>query len=736
MSEREAVQSQIDETFYSLRYLWDLNTDPTQHYLTEGARRGFNPNAEFCTQHYLGSNPDVRAAQINPLAHFVQSGRSEGRIPAPAASPIQHLLMDIDAVESATGTCFDPLRLPPPFDEKEYPLGFGPARIDAPILLLVEDTPRLDLIAIRMRQAADATFGNIYVLMPDDLVERLPPPMDDQVEILSVGEADLMAARLRQLLADLDASHAVIWNARVSPGILALPLLEGTARLRPDSFCIGSTLMDWCGRIHRSGRCVAADGVIQPEWQGNDIEGSPAYRLRTTDIAEPLLGLVNLALWRELNAAVADSPVPDVDTLFRRLSHASARAGHAIHVQGCAVAVAAQPPPDPDLEPQCALDFVRAAQTRLAGEAIAFIDAQVPTPDKDAGSVTAVNFIDICIERGASVYFHATVDRGFDPHYMAALAARGVICLCKPECDGLDAVLNRIDADSNSRLIFILTRIYSGGAHLETVRSRFPRAKIIFNTVDLHGLRELREAELAGNAAEIFAAQETFAREKDLIRRSNATILLSTQEIDVLKEELGYADLRLIPMINEFHETDTRFEDRRDMAFIGSFVHTPNVDAICYFLEELWDPIRDRLPDIRFKIVGAGFPDDLKTGLPEGVDLMGFVPDLTALLEQLRLTVAPLRYGAGIKGKIGTSLSHGVPCVGTALAVEGMGLSDGENILVADTPSEFADAVARLYTDAELWSRLSRSGYEFCEERFSRRAVSMSLNALLDDLFR
>ncbi len=88
----------------------------------------------------------------------------------------------------------------------------------------------------------------------------------------------------------------------------------------------------------------------------------------------------------------------------------------------------------------------------------------------------------------------------------------------------------------------------------------------------------------------------------------------------------------------------------------------------------------------------------------------GFVPELGPLLDQVRLSVAPIRFGAGFKGKIATSLSHGLPCVATSMAVEGMGLAEGDGVLVADSPQAMADAIVRLHEDAGLWRELSLRG--------------------------
>jgi glycosyltransferase involved in cell wall biosynthesis len=118
----------------------------------------------------------------------------------------------------------------------------------------------------------------------------------------------------------------------------------------------------------------------------------------------------------------------------------------------------------------------------------------------------------------------------------------------------------------------------------------------------------------------------------------------------------------------------------------------------------------------------------------EGVVFDGFVEDLTPFLDGCRLSVAPLRYGAGVKGKVNQAMSHGQPVVATSIAVEGLHAEPGEDVLVADDPADFADAVVRLYEDPELWLRLSRGGLDNVRRHFSRDAARRAITELFEDL--
>ncbi|MFW7269426.1 glycosyltransferase family 4 protein [Gluconacetobacter sp. Hr-1-5] len=138
------------------------------------------------------------------------------------------------------------------------------------------------------------------------------------------------------------------------------------------------------------------------------------------------------------------------------------------------------------------------------------------------------------------------------------------------------------------------------------------------------------------------------------------------------------------------------------------FAHQPNLDAVRWFLAEIWPPVRRKCPDLSFSIVGSHLPEGIAR--PEdGVIYLGPIDDLHAWFDTLRASVAPLRFGAGAKGKVASSLASGLPCVLSAIAAEGMNLVDGENVLIADTPEMFADRIVALTSDEDLWLRMSNA---------------------------
>jgi glycosyltransferase involved in cell wall biosynthesis len=177
----------------------------------------------------------------------------------------------------------------------------------------------------------------------------------------------------------------------------------------------------------------------------------------------------------------------------------------------------------------------------------------------------------------------------------------------------------------------------------------------------------------------------------------------------------------------------TPFSLRRDILFIGSFQHSPNVDAVLFFAREIFPLVKAQLPEIRFYVIGDKAPPEVVALADESVVITGFQPDVGAYFDNIRLSVAPLRYGAGVKGKINQSMGLGVPVVATSLAVEGMFLTDREDVLIGDTPEDFARALIDIYGSEELWQLVSKNALAKAKSLYSIEAARKKLKHLLSD---
>jgi len=276
--------------------------------------------------------------------------------------------------------------------------------------------------------------------------------------------------------------------------------------------------------------------------------------------------------------------------------------------------------------------------------------------------------------------------------------------------------------------VVLLSRADTAAELMTSALRWCPKARVVFDTVDLHFLRESREAEILGDRRAARLGEMRRREEYDLIERAHVTLVVSEAERALLAEAMPDVDVRVLSNIHEIYGSARPFAQRRDLLFIGGFGHPPNTDAVLFFAKHVLPRVRERIPELVLYVIGSDPAPEIKELASEYLRILGYVPDVKPYLDTCRLSVAPLRFGAGVKGKVNQSLAHGLPVVVTSIAAEGMFLKHGESALIADDPHGFAEAVVRLYCDEELWCRLSAGGIAVMEQHFSfsaaRRAVT------------
>jgi glycosyltransferase involved in cell wall biosynthesis len=201
----------------------------------------------------------------------------------------------------------------------------------------------------------------------------------------------------------------------------------------------------------------------------------------------------------------------------------------------------------------------------------------------------------------------------------------------------------------------------------------------------------------------------------------------------LLKEKSPDKSIQVVSNIVEVPGSKTPFALRRDWLFIGSFQHRPNVDAVLFFGERIFPLVSLRLPDAKFYIIGDNAPPEIVALANAKIVVTGLQRDARPFFDSVKLSVAPLRFGAGVKGKINQSMAFGVPVVATSVAVEGTELRHHEDILVADDPEHFAEALIELYESEELWNRLSENGIRKTRALYSVEAARENLKFLFSD---
>lgn len=337
---------------------------------------------------------------------------------------------------------------------------------------------------------------------------------------------------------------------------------------------------------------------------------------------------------------------------------------------------------------------------------ILFIDHAYPKPDRDSGSIDTLNYITSLVDMGFSITFIASTEYFFNDEYRRNLEKNSVHCV---DYYKFTSVEDFILKNGHKYDIFLLSRVHAGGNYFEYAKFVAPNSKFIFNTVDLHHIREDRDAKINNNK-ETASSVWTKNREFSLCRQSDATIVVSSTEKEILSRHCPNAKIYFVPLLRKISGRTNEYQHRKDIAFVGNFNHKPNVDALIYFFNEIWPLVKEKQNNIRIIIIGPDAPDEILKFTNEDIIFLGHVKDLETALSNIRLTIAPLRFGAGAKGKVISSLACGVPCICTSLAVEGMDFIVNQDIIVADNINDFAFAIMDTYNDKAKWNRFSDAG--------------------------
>ena len=363
---------------------------------------------------------------------------------------------------------------------------------------------------------------------------------------------------------------------------------------------------------------------------------------------------------------------------------------------------------------------------RWAKRRMLVIDACMLTPDRDSGSMRMQALLEIATELDCKVSFVADNLEYREP-YVGELQRLGAEVLFHPYARSVAELLMRRGREFD---IVVMSRHYIAAKHVDSVRRFAPNALAVFDTVDLHFLREERLAAIEGGTAAVVSARAKRDEELALIARADVTLVVSDSERAVLHELAPAARVLRVSNVHQVSAHVNAWEARHGLLFIGGFQHPPNVDAVSWYARDVLPHVRRRLPGVKTFIIGSELTASIRALASDDLVILGHVPDLEPYLAQCRISISPLRYGAGVKGKVNLAMSHGLPVVATTASIEGMHLTDGCDVLVADDAESFAQAIKRAYDDRVLWERLSSGGRANIERHFSRTVARNALSEL------
>ena len=311
------------------------------------------------------------------------------------------------------------------------------------------------------------------------------------------------------------------------------------------------------------------------------------------------------------------------------------------------------------------------------------------------------------------------------PRYRADLEALGVECICDSEIhlrDSSSRLRDYLIERSFDAALFSSFGIYNTYAWI--LRAYLPHCHLALDTVDLNYLRLERESVFYPHLTE--EANMVKREEMKAIKDADSVWVISNVEKTILSSHFSSADkpIHVVPSTHKITDSTPAYEDRKGILFVGSYTHRPNVDAINYFMRDIYPRLQDNLIDVPLTIAGSNPPSSFDQYRSETVTVTGYVEDHRVLLLSHRIGIAPLRFGAGLKGKVLDYLACGLPCVTTDIGAEGMEVTTGHQLLIANNAAEFADNLQSLYRDPRLWQALAISGKQFVKDRYSYSNVS------------
>lgn len=747
--------------------------EPLAHYLVTGYRHFIEPSAKISTRSYIGRYPDIRRSGTNPLVHWLRFGQSEGRsmafdsqvgfpwfedgrgYPLPD-DVVHHEIMGGHAYFGRMGFSFEDRHTARGLDRaaelmgKRKPhLNVDPLSPKVSIVIPVYGQVHFALSCLDSLALHTSRYS-VEIIIADDA-----SPADSQSELLS----QVPWIRYERRFENGGFLECCNWAVQITRGEYVV-LLNSDTRvvegwldelidgfdLFPGAGMVGSKLFNEDGTLQEAGGIFWRDGSAHNYGRGDDPNRPQYCFARQADFISGASVALRRAVWDELGGFdphYKPAYCEDADLAFRLR-----RAGHevwllpfsrVVHYEGVTHGrdttkgvkahqvenlrkFAERFQSELSLHPEPGTSSVLAASWRSRKHMLV-VDALTPTPDQDSGSIVTNEVMQTYREQGFAEHFLSHHLPFWSKQYVSALQRVGVCCHYHPFSSDINAVLS----SGFSFDYALLYRYYVAQEVFRELKSRSPTTRILFANVDLHYLREMRAAATSNDQKGFFSSAITKAKELEMFARADASFVHTEVEKNIVQEAMPepLKNMVVLPWLSEIFDSAPAYSERADVMFLGNFPHVPNVDSIKFFVESIWPTLERALPgNARLLVVGNRPPPEVLAMASDRIVVTGYVEDLSPYFSSSRVFVAPLRYGAGIKGKLIMALAHGVPSIATSVAAEGIGSNRCNHLVVADDPDEFAECVLRVYQDEPKWTELREAGLAFVRDNYSREAAS------------
>jgi GT2 family glycosyltransferase len=702
--------------------LADSGVDPYLHFYKRGGYEGRSPSPFFDSAWYYRVYPDVKQNNYHPFIHYIKYGRSEGR--------------DCSPVNLGQGYDF----------ERNGKISF-PVTDEVCVSIIIPVYNKW----MYTRACLVSIFQNTHNI-PYEVIIGDDGSSDGTVNIAS-WFANVRVVKTEKNLGFLGNCDNAAKSARGkyvlflnNDTIVREEWLDYLVRLiegSDDIGLVGPKLIYHDGRLQEAGGIIWKDASGWNYGWGDDPEKPEYNYVKDVDYISGACLLVRKSLWNEIggfDSRFAPAYYEDTDLAFE-IRKSGFRTvyqpeSEVIHLEGISNGkdigsgmkryqleneskflekwkVELEKNHFPNGQ-----DLFHARERSHNKKTILVIDHYVPRFDQDAGSRLMGLYLNLFVDMGYNVKFITDNFSKAEP-YSTYFLQKGIEILY----GDLYRTSWQDWVHKNSEHIdfVLLNRPNVSVKYIDFIREN-TKAKIVYHGVDLCFVREYSQYKVTGDNKYLDSSKKWKQTELGLIDKSDIVITVSEDEKSVIRKETG-KEATVFPIYFWDNVPVDRldFKNRKGLFFVGGFSHDPNVDAVKWFIADIFPMVREKIPGVTFTVAGSNPPDEIKNLASEDVFIKGYISDedLVKEYESNRIVVIPLRFGAGVKGKTIDSMFRGVPIVSTKFGIEG--LENIEKVLSPyDKAEDFAAEVIHLYHDDNALQSKSRSEKEYVARHFSR----------------
>lgn len=360
----------------------------------------------------------------------------------------------------------------------------------------------------------------------------------------------------------------------------------------------------------------------------------------------------------------------------------------------------------------------------MANHILLIIGHVWPEPKSSAAGSRMLQLIDAFQDQGYAVTFATSCSKSDNAFDLTTLGIEKVAIELN------DSSFNDFIKKLNPNMV-LFDRFMTEEQFGWRVAKELPKAVRILDTEDLHCLRKGRQQAIRdGNPFDIdYLFNDTAKREIASIYRCDLSLMISEVEINILTHQFKVSEhlLYYLPFLTEGVSLEARkgipkSKDRENFVVIGNFLHAPNYDAVLFVKENIWPLIRKKMPKVDLHVYGAYANEKVErlNNEKEGFLIKGYAEDVNEVMQGAKVCLVPLRFGAGLKGKLIDAMTNGTPCVMTSLAAEGMFGDFKPNGFIEDDVKQFANKAIELYKNKIIWNGMQKNGFLVLNARFDK----------------